>query len=330
MSLLSALLTLSTQNAPPVVVPDARATVAIWCPAECPDAQVDALTAALDEEHKMVRRLPRRAATRPVASLQVLSADAWGRWDPGALGEYGETLTDADRDVLARSPEVVVFSIAIDPMGDARLKNQRANLAALNFAEAVGGVPEDVATGEVYSREAWRAMRVDALGEEIMLYEQFTLLWSPEGDQVVTQGLRKLGLHELAMTGVSPELAGDVITTLALIATLEREGKTLDRNVSLSVAEVQNLADRSYLEAWMVWPGQEQGGQAGTGEAKVTLRNRVAAPGEPVGPILEVGVNGEYGSITAMAALFDQLWGWRGTAPPPPVEPAAEGWGGVQ
>lgn len=330
MSLLSALLTLSTQNAPPVVVPDARATVAIWCPAECPDDQVDALYAALDDQHKMVRRLPRRGATRPVATLQVLPADAWGRWDPGALGEYGETLTDADRDVLAKSPEVVVFSIAIDPMGDAQAKNQRANLAALNFAEAVGGVPEDVATGEVYSREAWAAMRVDALGPEIMLYEQFTLLWSPEGDRVVTQGLRKLGLHELAISGVSPELAGDVITTLALIAALEREGKTLDRNVTLRISEVQGLPDRSYLEAWLVWPGQEQGGQAGTGEAQVTLRNRVPGPGEPPGPILELGVNGEYGSLKANAALFDQLWGWRGTAPPPPVDPAAEGWGGVQ
>ncbi|MBK7758009.1 MAG: hypothetical protein IPI35_16750 [Deltaproteobacteria bacterium] len=102
MSLLSALLTLSTQNAPPVVVPDARATVAIWCPAECPDADVDALRAALDDQFKMVRRLPRRGATRPVASLQVLPADAWGRWDPTALGEYGETLTEADRAVLAK------------------------------------------------------------------------------------------------------------------------------------------------------------------------------------------------------------------------------------
>ena len=166
---------------------------------------------------------------------------------------------------------MVGSSIDIDHLGDAQAKNQRANRAALTFAEAVGGVPEDVATGEVYSREAWSALRIDALGAEIMLYEQFTLLWSPEGDRVVTQGLRKLGLHELAMTGVSVELAGDVITTLSLIATLEHEGKTLDRNVSLSVAEVQNLADRSYLEAWMVWPGAEQGGQAGTGQAQVTL-----------------------------------------------------------
>lgn len=250
MALLDALLTLGQGNAPPVAVPDARAEVAIWCSPTCAPEAVDALRAELGRLFTVRPLLPSRPVTAPRALVKTVDADTFGRWTGEALDLAGGTLGAEDRARLDGSAEVVVVSTACPTGGLALACLRTLNQAALGLAQSQGGLVEDISTREVYSLAAWEALRVKALAEEVLLAEQFTILWSAEGDRATTLGLRKLGLHELSLGGINPELADDALATLTLLAAWDLDGKPLNRHTLVGVDSLTPSPTRDWLLAW--------------------------------------------------------------------------------
>lgn len=310
MSLLDALFTIGLGSAPPVVVPDARASLAVWCAPTCAEEAITSLEDRLDGTFTVRATLPKRPPNGARASLRVEPAGSFGYWTPDELNLAGTTLSPEQRQRLDSSAQVVILSIATPLHADPVRHLHDLNAAALDFARSQGAVIEDIDTREVYSLEAWEALRVKALEGELLLWEQFTIHWSEAGDEAVTLGLRKLGLHELALGGLSPQMADDALATLTLVAAWEMEGKALNRQTLVSVNSLKPSATRDWLYAWRVDPGEEGQGLAAEDFVNLSLRNRRARYGDPVGPIVEIGAGDKFGDFKTTASLMDQLWGW--------------------
>lgn len=308
MPLLAGLVALLSANSPPVTVPDARFSVAVWCLPTCDDAAIEALRARVGDDFELQRVLPRREATRPVLSLRELPAAAWGSWPPESLDTVAPSLDAAQREALGLSQEVVLLAGAAPGGPKFHKRLSRLYRAVGEFAQSQRAVVEDVDTREVYAVDAWMALRAETLGGDApLLWEQFTLNWSEDGERVVTLGLRKLGLHELALRGLRPELADDALATLVLVAQSEWERDFVDNDLTLRVDTIQNPAARAWLSDWMVTnPGPS--GRAGTGQLRVTLRNTPPLDLDPLGPILEVVVDD-------LAETLDETWGYGDEAP---------------
>ncbi|MCB9762941.1 MAG: hypothetical protein H6739_24280 [Alphaproteobacteria bacterium] len=325
MPVLKTLIALTMLNSPPAYVADARFSVAVWCTPTCSPESVDALRATLDEDFVVRRRLPWREASDARVAVEVLPADLYGRYPPEGLAVFGDTLTPDDIEQLNASQEVVVIGAAVPRRVDPVLRQQQVYRAALALAESQGGLLEDIDTRELYNRDAWRGLRVDALDKPIALWEQFTLLWNEDGDRVVTLGLRKFGLHEYVLHDVPASVTDDVLVTLVLIAATELEGGTPPTWMSISPQSVENQRVRLWLEEWQVFAGEPGAVQPGEGWASVRLTNIPAQEGDPEGPLLLVTAGEDYKNGAALAQLMDRLWGWAEevpqAAPQPPTPP---------
>lgn len=322
MALFAGLLALLSANSPPVTVPDARFSVAVWCLPTCDDDATDALRDALSEGFTLRRALARRGAEGPQMTFRVEDAAAVGLYPPEALDAVAPSLDAPTRERLGLSQEVVIIAGAA-PGGPKFYKRLgRLNQLVGEFASKAGAVVEDIDTREIYSAEAWTALRADALlRADPLLWEQFALLWTPDGDRVVTLGLRKFGLHELSIRGLSPQLADDALATLVLAAQTGWEKDFHTNDVELRVDSIRNESARYWLEQWVVRsPGAE--GRAGSGVMQVRLRNTPPWPGDPGGPILEL-VLGD--SPKAIAEALDATWGYGASPMAVPVgEPMPE------
>lgn len=327
MTLFAGLLAALSANSPPVLVPDARFSVAVWCLPTCEETAVENLRTRLGKDFTIRRVLPRRQASGPVISIRELDAASYGLYPPELLDTVAPSLDDATRAKLPDAQQVLLIAGAAP--GGPKFHNRlaRLNRAVGEMARSQGAVVEDVDTREIYSVDAWIALRADALaGDTPLLWEQIALQWSEDGDRVVTLGLRKLGLHELSMRGLDPSLADDVLATLVLAASTEWQHDFYDNQVELSVDALTNEAARYWLGEWMVSnPGVE--GRAGSGRAWVTVRNAVPWPGDPPGPILELSF-GDSADPQSVASAMDELWGYGASPvavpnPPPPEEPMA-------
>lgn len=332
MSVLRTLLALSMANSPPSTVPDARGAVAIWCNPTCPADQVEALGEALSEDFSLRRWLPMREATSARATLEVLPAAAWSYGLPNAEGRDVSHLSDAALAQLEASQELVLVRWAV-PKRDRPLQRARqVARAAKKFADASGALLEDADTTQVYDAEGWKQARVAALlPEEPATWELFNLAWSPEGSRVVTRGLRKLGLHDLVVEGVDTAFADDIAVTLVLMAQTELEQGAPSRFTSLSVDGLRNAAVQEWLRGWRVYADDPGAQKAGSGSANVELRNVPRYPGDPEGPLLQLGPSGDLDDPQAWARLLDDVWGWAEEVEPAPAQDLAlpaQGWSG--
>lgn len=319
MPVFAGLLALLSANSPPVTVPDARFSVAIWCLPTCEDAAVDQLRERLGGDFTIRRSLARRQATGPQLTFRVIDAAAYGAYPAEALDQVAPSLSAEARERLLRSEEVVLIAGAAP--GGPKFHKRLARLyrAVGELAREQQAVLEDIDTREIYSVDAWMALRADALASDApLLWEQIALLWSDDGGRVVTLGLRKLGLHELSMRGLSAALADDALATLVLVAQTEWQKDFHGNTVELRVDAITNDAARYWLYDWMVTnPGVE--GKAGSGQLTATVRNTPPWPDDPRGPILEVIV-GDPDDPKAIAEAMDALWGYGASPLAAPVE----------
>jgi len=261
------LVALSVQNAPPVSVPDARRSLAVWCVPDCSD--VDALVDSLDARV----RLPRRATTSHAAV--GLHPAGWIVPPEGVTAD-----------------EVVVVRFA-SPVPGAEPRVERFEAAVFEWA---GARPiEDLDTGRMLTRPP------EDLADRVVLD------WS--GDRVVTRGLRGVGVHDLTVANVPEELAAELGTVLVWLAAHALEDPRPYESRTLRVEEIED----AQLQAWLtaaVWKSNDEGVlQPGTGEGRVELRNFVPREGDPAGPLLEVGFEGEWADPDSLAVWLDRVYG---------------------
>ncbi|HJN78086.1 MAG TPA: hypothetical protein QGF58_29500 [Myxococcota bacterium] len=276
---MSWLIAMSLRNAPPVAVPDARRHLAVWCEPTCEDV------GDLREALGAARRLPRRATTS-VVTVEVLPA-----------GFLGET-----EDVGAGSDEVVVVRFA-GPVPGASSRVSRVEQRVFDWAS--GRMVEDLDVGVILEEPP------------ASLESRVHLQWSEDGTRVVTRGLRGIGLHDYTVANVPPELAPEVGTVLVWLAAHELDDPRPYDERTLRVEEIGSTELRDWLAA-AVWKSNDLGViQAGTGEGRVSLRNFVPLEGDPVGPLLEVGFEGEYADPATLASWLDRVYGtgsgWSGS-----------------
>ncbi|MCB9745043.1 MAG: hypothetical protein H6740_20815 [Alphaproteobacteria bacterium] len=333
MSVLRSVLALSMANSPPAEVPDARGAVAIWCAPTCPAEQVETLRTELAEDFVIRRWYPWREATSARATVEVIDAAAWTYGLPNAEGRDLSRLPAEALPTLEASQELVLVRWALPKREGPLLRARQVARAAKRFSAATGALVEDVDTLQVFDLDGWTEARAQALKpEEPQTWELFSLDWSPDGTRVVTRGLRKLGLHDLVVEGVDSSFADDVAVTLVLVAQTELENGTPHRYTLLGVESLQNAAVKEWLRGWRVYADDPGAAAVGTGSVNLELRNVPPWPGDPSGPLLQIGPSGKLDDPQAWASLLDEVWGWadevpQAAEPAPELAVPVQGWG---
>jgi uncharacterized protein YegJ (DUF2314 family) len=227
---------LSTAHAaPPVWVPDARFSLALYCATTCEVEETDALEAALAgiPAH---RRLP-RTAHAPTRAMALTTSDEFGRPGIETLGALADGLTEADLTTLGASQEVILASFAassdrIEEVIDV------AYPAFLAQVEARGGVVEELATGRLFGVEAFRAQVARVTARPLDTQAFFVVeVSAPEEDgpgTVQTSGLRSLGLHELEVQDVVAGGEDDQAALLGALAQIAWEQGGLQERTVLT------------------------------------------------------------------------------------------------
>ncbi len=147
-----------------------------------------------------------RSGTRSGAWIDVPAMDTFAPPSERELGYFGVGVSEADGRALQDAPKVVVVNVQAATPKDAAALVTAAQSAVGEIAERTGGLPWDELTRQVFGRDAWAARTKAAPVATLdALTQHFTMHMYRDGEylRIVTLGLGKLGLPELAVAGVT-------------------------------------------------------------------------------------------------------------------------------
>lgn len=238
----------AAQAAPPGWVPDARFTLALYCPQTCEESTLEAFDASLDEVRPRTW-LP-RSARYPMRLMGLEETSSWGLPEVDALGSLADALSAEGEQVLNGSQEVVAVTLAT-PQEYAVEVLRLGYDAMAEVAAASGGVVEEVSTGRLFDADAF-ADHAEALGQDPFDTSLVYILEPVEDDDgtlsLLSQGLRALGQHELRMTDVAEDRLADMAAVLNGFAQVVYEqGGELDSRMPLSEGDVEHPGVRRVM-----------------------------------------------------------------------------------
>ncbi|GEM_PF-2580471 len=311
MPVLEAVSTALLAGAPPALVDDARMSVAVYCPTTCDAEAVLKLGQDLQASFDVAAALPSKAS-EPVFVMAALPTESFGRPDPASLDTYGIGLSALDRTLLAASAEVVVVEAAA-PRDGAVTNNAALNRQMAAFAASQGGVLEDLESRELFGREAWQELRIEAAdARRVQDLFRVEVYGDGEWERLSTHGLVKFGLHEIVVDEVYGDFADDLAAATVLMAAyaLDR-GPWTGGPVTLDVSQVSQAPTRAWLEGFVCTEDAPGTQQAGTGRASLSFaaadareHDGDAAIAKPVfgDPSME--------PAERMGQFLDDLWGY--------------------
>lgn len=188
--------------APPSQPEDARGSLALYCPTECGELDVEGLG--------LRARLPAVASGPAVVVTDV--SETWSRPDAATLEAWGEGNVAG----MDQAGQVVLIQWAV-PRDQAAATLARV----LQVAVAAGPWVEDVDTGRLLGTVAARGLAGDAAQEEPDVSKLATVeIHQAEGGPAIlaTRGLTRLGLPDLVEVGVlsgETEQAGARLNAIA-------------------------------------------------------------------------------------------------------------------
>lgn len=208
--------------ASPVLLPDARFALALYCNPTCGDAVLDQLDADLGGIESVEGFTDFQG--KP-ARVMGIAGTEFGIPDAAAVASFG---VDVDRpEDLARSSQVVIAWFA-GPRDEAVSTFASAHAAFARAASSAKGWVEDLDTRRIYGAAAWaKANPQGNLDDWYVIDAEPMSTDAPEGKQrLVTRGLRRFGDIELVVEDIPAEAAADVSTVVAAVAReIERRGE---------------------------------------------------------------------------------------------------------
>lgn len=239
------LLALAARADTPVLLPDARFALALYCNPTCDDKVLD----ALDSDLAGIESVEGFSdfQTKPSRIMGIAGTD-FGIPDADFIEEYGHDVDSPE--ALAKSQQVILAWFA-GPRADAVETFAIAHAAFARAAKNAHGWVEDLDTQAVYGAIAWADS--DPRGDMEDWYVIDGQLMddnAPEGNQrLLTRGLRRYGDIELVAEDVPPDHAEDVSLVVAAVArAIERNG---DVAASMPIDEdgVKGTATLTSLES---------------------------------------------------------------------------------
>lgn len=215
------LLVLAAHAESPVLLPDARFALALYCAPTCADSVMDGLDTDLASIESLEGFTDFQG--KPARIMGIAGTD-FGMPDDDFLASYGH---DVDRPEELKKSQQVLIAWFAGPRADAVDTFAQAHAAFLRAAKASKGWVEDLDTQNVYGAAAWG--KLDPRGD---LDDWYVIDGEPMDDaqpdgklRLLTRGLRRWGNLELVVEDVDPARTDDVSTVLAAVAReIERKG----------------------------------------------------------------------------------------------------------
>lgn len=241
-------------------------------------------------------------------NLLVLAESSYDPPPVEYLREYGHGLSPLDIEKLGASTHALQLLFTLpEPRQSALHREVHALLAS--FARGAGGIIWDEETREAFAPDAWEARRALPEDEDVVNLLHQTVLNIDEGSdgllRVVSQGLRKFGLPDIALDNLPRTQARQgarVVNTVALAlaagASLDAKGRfTLRRDTLQPPSARKAVSDVVHTNA--------------NAEVLIELRPGRRQSGDPDNRLLEVSLAPYFGSdeTARLAALLFAMFG---------------------
>jgi uncharacterized protein YegJ (DUF2314 family) len=219
--------------------------------------------------------------------------------DVAALEYIGRGLNSKDIAAVQTTQEALLVDISLLQKDGATQHREVMKLMA-ELATKTGGILWDESTRELYSQDAWVARYADWDLDSQEIWSLFTIHSYRDGElfRLLTLGLEKFGLPEIAVRDVSSGDAVGMSSLINLVVQTLRSGATVDEHGVLSVDTL------SVPGSWKILDG-------GLGTANVTLAIGTRLEGDADNQLWEIvfpdGPDSE--AQIRQQALLQQLFG---------------------
>lgn len=225
-----------------------------------------------------------------------------------SLNYFARGLTDAQKDGIDGKRDLIALFFGYENSGSYRTYKD-----ALTFThEAAMGLSAyiyDETSRQVFTPESWKAERIETWEESGPSYPwHFATHAYQNGEyyRVVTLGLSKFGLPELAINDLKPadsDAGGNLIN---LVATILGQGRRPDASGRLAIAmdDIVNSAQREHMHSLAF----ENAKRRSTVRLEKTVAQEGDADAEQLAIVFSAGGDDRY---QAQTTVFDELFGWK-------------------
>ncbi len=239
----------------------------------------------------------------PALMIGVPAIAEYAPMDVDALRYFGRGLSEDQTRAASEAPEVVVLTFATDRTSAMRSHAAAARLLA-DLARELGGFVWDEDTRELFSSEEWGRRRTFSGDGPLDVRDHVTMHAYRDGEliRIVTLGMGKFGLPDLAVSGVASRTSESMgnLVNLACQTLLERGRLERDGVLSVDIAKLRNPSARESQSTNLL--------SGSTGRADLAVRYIAPEKGDPDNRILALDFGGQDAQV-AQEKLIDRIYG---------------------